>query len=98
MTEAEVRAYMIADNPLAEQAGWDRDILAIELQHLTTIDLDFNVTITGFEMAEIDLLIGELSVPGTAPADADPRHEVPIIDDSGPAITRPSDLWQIDRR
>jgi hypothetical protein len=42
-------------------AGWDKSILAIELQHLLTIDSDFDVTLTGFEVPEIDLL---LSQPG----------------------------------
>jgi ParB-like chromosome segregation protein Spo0J len=37
LSEDEIKAYMIADNKLAENAGWDRDILAIELQHLATI-------------------------------------------------------------
>jgi ParB-like chromosome segregation protein Spo0J len=46
----QVRAYVIADNRLAEKAGWDKSILAIELQNLLTINTDFDVTITGFEM------------------------------------------------
>ncbi len=41
LTEAQKRAYILADNRLAEKAGWDREILAIELQAL--IDLDFEV-------------------------------------------------------
>ncbi len=60
LTDAQKRAYILADNKLAEKAGWDREILAIELQHLTTIDTDFDVTVTGFEMGEIDLLLGEI--------------------------------------
>ena len=55
----QIRAYILADNRLAEKAGWDKSILAIELQHLLTIDDDFDVTITGFEIPEIDLIIGE---------------------------------------
>jgi ParB-like chromosome segregation protein Spo0J len=57
MTEAEIRAYVIADNRLAENAGWDRELLAIELQHLYELDLDFDVTITGFEMPEISATV-----------------------------------------
>ncbi len=85
----EIRAYVIADNRLAENAGWDREILAIELQNLAELDLEFDVTITGFEMAEIDVLIGEL---GSEP-EADPADTVPAI--AGPAVTRLGDLWQI---
>ena len=54
---AQRRAYVIADNKLALNAGWDRDVLAIELQAL--IDLDFGVEITGFSLAEVELVIEE---------------------------------------
>ena len=57
LSEDEIRSYVIADNRLAEKAGWDQSILAIELQHLLTIDGNFDVTITGFEVPEIDLII-----------------------------------------
>ena len=57
LTEAQKLAYILADNKLAEKAGWDREILAIELQHLMELDLDFDVSVTGFEMPEIDVLI-----------------------------------------
>jgi 16S rRNA G966 N2-methylase RsmD len=88
LSPTQVRAYLIADNKLAENAGWDRELLAIELQELS-VELNFDVTVTGFEAAEIDVLIGELS--------QDSSHEdaVPEIDWSKPAISRPGDLWQI---
>jgi DNA modification methylase len=89
LTPAQIRAYVIADNKLAENAGWDRALLALELQELS-VHLDFDVTITGFETAEIDLLIRDLE--GDSPDDAD---EVPEIDRSAPAVSRPGDLWQI---
>src|SRR5690242_18088926 len=47
LTPEQLRAYVLADNRLAEKAGWDKSILAIELQHLLTLD-NFDVTITGF--------------------------------------------------
>lgn len=56
----QIRAYIIADNRLAELAGWDNELLAIELQHLTDIDLEFGVAVTGFETPEVDLLIDGL--------------------------------------
>src|SRR5262245_17183470 len=40
MSEAQLRAYVLADNKLAENAGWDREVLAIELQHLIAEDFD----------------------------------------------------------
>jgi len=50
LSKAQIRTYVIGDNRLAELAGWDREILAIELQGLIELDEDFDVTITGFEM------------------------------------------------
>ena len=90
MSEAEIRAYVIADNRLAENAGWDRELLGLELQYLTDLDFDFDVTLTGFELPEIDLLIGELSPDG----DNDPADAVVEVA-AGPAVTRPGDIWRI---
>jgi ParB-like chromosome segregation protein Spo0J len=53
-----------ADNKLAENAGWNRALLGLELQYLSDLDIDVDVTITGFELPEIDILIGELSLDG----------------------------------
>jgi ParB-like chromosome segregation protein Spo0J len=57
LSEVEKRAYILADNRLAEKAGWDREILAIELQAL--VDLSFDVQLTGFEPFEVDLILEE---------------------------------------
>jgi len=92
MTEAQRRAYVLADNKLAENAGWDRELLALELQGLLEMDLDFEVTLTGFEMGEIDVLISDLN--GGADDEAD---QVPEIDSSLPVTTKPGDLWQLGR-
>src|SRR5258708_33310497 len=53
LNAAQRRAYVIADNKLALNAGWDREVLAIELQAL--IDPDFDAEITGFSLREINL-------------------------------------------
>ncbi len=78
---------------LSELAGWDRELLAIELQGLIELDIDFDVTITGFEMPEIDILIGELD----ASEEDDPADEVPELED-GPPVTLPGDIWCIGNR
>jgi len=85
LTEDQIRAYILADNRLAEKAGWDNSILAIELQHLTSVDLEFDVTITGFEVPEIDLILEE------AAEEKDEEEPVEIL--SGPAVTKPGDIW-----
>ena len=89
LTPAQIRAYVIADNKLAENAGWDRELLMLELQELS-VELNFDVTVTGFETAEIDLIIGELTEDTSDDAD-----ELPEIDRSAPAVTRPGDCWRI---
>lgn len=94
MTEAQIRAYIIADNRLAENAGWDREILAIELQGLSASDIEFDVTITGFELPEIDVLIDELSFADAAEETPDPADQVPAVP-AGPTVTRPGDVWQL---
>jgi len=91
MSQAEIRAYVIADNRLGENAGWDRALLGLELQYLTELEIDFDVTLTGFELPEIDILIGDLSL---AANDNDPADAVVEVA-SGPAISRPGDVWQI---
>ncbi len=89
LTPAQIRAYVIADNRLAENAGWDRELLALELQELS-VQPNFDVTVIGFEMAEIDLLVGEATHGEPDEADA-----VPEIDRSLPAVSQLGDCWQI---
>ena len=55
LSVSEKKAYILADNRLAEKAGWDNEVLAIELQGL--VDLGFDVLLTGFEPAEVDIII-----------------------------------------
>lgn len=57
LNEAQKRAYIIADNKLAENAGWNEDLLKTELEYITDIDPDFDLGLTGFEVPEIDLLL-----------------------------------------
>lgn len=88
LSRDEVRAYILADNKLAENAGWDRDVLAIEMQGL--IDLDFDIEDFGFSTTEIDLTIGG-EISGTNEPDRLLDAIEPV--GSGPAVTRTGDLW-----
>lgn len=87
LSQAERRAYVLADNKLALNAGWDADLLATELQGL--IDLDFDVELTGFSLAEIDIILDEARERSTQ--DVAPEDEVPDL--PGPPITREGDVW-----
>lgn len=91
LNQAEVRAYVIADNRLNELSGWDDKILPEELKELIDLDVDFDPTVTGFEMPEIDILIEQ---PEEAKADRDDR--VPPLP-KGPPVCCPGDLWAIGR-
>jgi len=89
MSAAEKRAYVIADNKLALNAGWDEDLLAEELKALLAEDIDIDIGLTGFSIPEIDSLIEGLSPeePGDPEADAIPA--------AAPSRCRPGDLWQL---
>ena len=88
MTQAQKHAYVLADNKLAENAGWDREFLALELADITKLDSEFDLTLTGFETAEIDILLE--AAQAHRPDEAD---DVAEVDDTRPTVTRPSDLW-----
>lgn len=71
----ELRAYRVADNRIAELAGWNDEILAIELQHLMDVDIDFSVEVTGWSSAEIDTII--LDGDKQEQAEDDPADAIP---------------------
>lgn len=92
LSERERRAYVLADNKLALNAGWDKEILAIELQAL--VDLEFDVELTGFSLAEVDLLLDEAGEANPSGAD-EPEDAVPAI--SGEPTSRNGDLLLLGR-
>lgn len=90
MTAAQKRAYVIADNKLALNAGWDEEILANELKELLAIDLDFDIDVVGFSIAEIDSL-----VEGVKPQEpGDPADDI-VPANAAPARCRLGDIWQL---
>jgi DNA modification methylase len=89
LSDTEKRAYILADNRLAEKAGWDREILAIELQAL--IDLDFEVELIGFEAPYIDMVLDDAAEANSEPpGPEDALPDVPLI---GAAVSRLGDVW-----
>jgi DNA modification methylase len=85
LSSAEKRAYVLADNRIAELAGWSKDILALELKELSLLDADFELEITGFSTLEIEAL--------TIETGADDDGEATIAE--GPAITQLGQIWQL---
>jgi len=89
----QIRAFMIADNKLTENADWDRQLLAEQFRSLSEVELDFALDVTGFETAEIDLII-----EGAEPAiegEDDPDDELPRA--PGPRVSQVDDLWLLGR-
>ena len=86
LSEPEVRAYVITDNRLAEKAGWDKEILSIELEGLS--DLGFEIEVTGFEIPEVEMVVDD--------AASNIRNgyydTLPKLD-SNRVITNQGDLW-----
>lgn len=78
LTPAEVRAYRLADNKLAENAGWDRKLLSVELQDLKLAlpEIGLSVALTGFGTAEVDQIFTDL-LPVTLAAPAPRLPEKP---------------------
>jgi len=71
MTESQKKAYIIADNKLAMNAGWDMDFLKLELQDLE--DADFDLSLTGFDDKELDQLLAPEIEEGLTDEDAVPE-------------------------
>lgn len=88
LSEDQKKAYTLADNKLALNAGWDTEILSSELNSLLDVDVDFSIETIGFEMGEIDVLLdGE-----------DPRPEPPVPSPiSDDVISKVGDVWQLGR-
>jgi DNA modification methylase len=84
LTDAQKRAYVIADNKLALNAGWDEAMLKLELADLKA--LDFDLDLTGFNTDEIDALLAEPGTEGLT--DPDDTPEPPVE-----PVTRLGDVW-----
>ena len=91
MSETEKRAYVLADNKLALNAGWDDDLLAAELGALMSDDLDFDIGVVGFSIPEIDCLM-----EAVAPEDAG-NPEDDAVPDLVPERVGVGDIWQLGR-
>jgi DNA modification methylase len=87
LSEADRRAFALAENRLAELGGWDDELLQLELRFL--FDADYDLTLTGFELQDLDFTIGDL-VAKEEPV------ELPSSDTV--AVSRPGDLWNVDDR
>ncbi len=95
MSKDDIRAYVIADNRLAENAGWDDELLALELGALNDLKIDYDLTLTGFELPEIDVILQGIGDDPDSGAQ-DPADQVPEVS-SGPPVTLPGEIWEIGK-
>ncbi|MET4132649.1 DNA modification methylase [Porphyrobacter sp. MBR-155] len=91
MSEADRRAYIIADNRLAEDAEWSKELLRSELSGL--IELGYDVELTGFDTFEIDGILSFDEVD-----DEGGEDNVELLADQAVPVTRPGDIWHIDEQ
>ena len=94
LTDAQIKAFRIADNRLTETSCWSDQLLAETLKELSEIELDFNIEATGFTIGEIDVRIEGLS---TKIGDAsDPADRLPVSTDQI-AVSARGQLWRLGR-
>lgn len=91
LTEAQAKAFMIADNRLTDTSVWDDHLLGEQLKVLSELDLDFDLEATGFTMGEIDMRIEGLGAEGPDPADELPDDAL------GPPVSKPGDIWVLGK-
>jgi DNA modification methylase len=89
LTPLQQRAYLLADNRLAELASWDRDSLVVELEELSVLDPSFDLTLIGYSTGELDVLLADPRGDAHPPAE-DPPPPPPVR-----PVTRLGDLWQV---
>lgn len=90
LTETQKRAFILAENKLAERSGWDTDLLALELADLQ--GAGFDLGLTGFDDAEIQsMLAADADAGGDAPSDADDELPAPPVK----PVSRTGDVWLI---
>jgi DNA modification methylase len=87
LSETQRQAYIIADNKLAENAGWDAEMLRLELGDLKS--LGFDLTLTGFDDVELGALFADKTAGLTDPDDTPPVPEHPV--------SQTGDLWLLGR-
>ena len=87
LTESKKRAYVIADNKLSQLSKWDEDLLKSELNIL--IQDDFDIELTGFSTAEIDIMFDEVGAPSSSP-DSDELQQDDVQDQ---LVSKLGDLW-----
>ena len=89
LTEVQRRALVIADNRIAENAGWDEELLRSELAALQ--ELEFDLELVGFSDDELTDLLGDAEALGDGGKPVDDEKDIPDLPED--PVTRPGDIW-----
>ncbi len=95
LSEAQKRAYRIADNKLTENGQWDVDLLKLEFCELEKLELDFSLDITGFDIADIDVILDESLTQKTTELD-EKSNTVPFVDENE-IVSKTGDIWLLGK-
>lgn len=93
LSDAQKRAYRLADNKISEKGGWNEDILKLELSELESLCNDFDITLTGFDSVELDVLLD----------DSKKEHKISETLNTEPyvleneIVTKPGDVWLLGK-
>lgn len=93
LNEAQKKAYRVADNRLSELGDWDTDLLKLEFLELEKMDLEFNLDITGFDTAAIDIIIDNSITEKEKTLD-EKSNAVPYIPEDE-VVSKLGDLWEL---
>lgn len=88
LSEAQAKAFAIAENRLVEAGAWDDALLGEIFTELSALELDFSLDVTGFSLPEIDVIL-----EGAGDEDEADADDVPL--DPGPSVVRPGELWRL---
>ena len=95
LSNAQKQAYRIADNKLTENGEWDIDLLKIEFENLNNLELDFNLDITGFDTANIDIMLDNTLLDKEVKLD-EKANNIPFISENE-IISKQGDIWQLGK-
>lgn len=95
LTDAQKKAYRIADNKLTENGEWDFDLLKLEFAEIESLALDFSLDITGFDMADIDVILDSSLVDKEVKLD-EKTNAIPCIPENE-IVSKEGDIWQLGK-
>lgn len=95
LSNAQKKAYRIADNKLTENGAWDYDLLKLEFSELEKLELDFSLDITGFDIADIDVILDTDLTDKEVKID-EKANAVPFVPENE-IVSKEGDIWLLSK-